>query len=194
VALLLKKEQVQKAALWIIFCCCLLAMPAFFSGEGAEELIEELPGVSHELIHEHEEKAEVFIWLCAATGLLALFSALPVAKNLALKKRLPAAVAVAGLITFLRAHRLATPGDSSAIPKYRNKPALRQHQKKKKTGIRFHTGYGHLLEDILFGFAVNIHFQLALKGMPDIFARLIRDLNCENYKLLPVFYSFFSCF
>lgn len=110
VALLLKKEQVQKAALSIIFCCCLLAMPAFFSGEGAEELIEELPGVSHELIHEHEEKAEVFIWLCAATGLLALFSALPVAENLALKKRLPAAVAVAGLITLFAGAQVGNSG------------------------------------------------------------------------------------
>lgn len=31
----------------------LLTLPAFFSGEGAEEMIEDLPTISHRLIHEH---------------------------------------------------------------------------------------------------------------------------------------------
>jgi hypothetical protein len=127
VSLFLKKEQAQKVGCWIIFFCCLLAMPAFFSGEGAEERIEELPGVSHDLIHEHEEKAEVFIWLCAATGLLALFSALPVAENLASKKRLPAAVAVAGLITLFAGTQVGNSGGLIRHPEIEGQADTSQH-------------------------------------------------------------------
>lgn len=51
-----------------------LAWPAFLTGEEAEEVIEHLAGVSKDLIHDHEESAEVSIWLVSITAILALFS------------------------------------------------------------------------------------------------------------------------
>lgn len=42
------------------------------TGEGAEEGVEGLPGVSEALIHEHEEKAELATGLSVVTALLAL--------------------------------------------------------------------------------------------------------------------------
>ena len=48
------------------------AVVAEESGEGAEEAVEHLPGVSEALIHEHEERAEIATPLGVVTGLVAL--------------------------------------------------------------------------------------------------------------------------
>jgi len=50
---------------------------AYFTGEAAEEHVEELPSISHNLIHLHEEMAEntlIFIFLLTAAALLGLWS------------------------------------------------------------------------------------------------------------------------
>lgn len=42
------------------------------SGQGAEELVEDLAGVSEHIIHEHEEAAEGAQWISIILGLLAI--------------------------------------------------------------------------------------------------------------------------
>lgn len=46
----------------------------FQSGEGAEEIVEHMQGMDHDLIHEHEEMAEKFIIISHLTGLFALLA------------------------------------------------------------------------------------------------------------------------
>ena len=58
--LLLKKNQVVVTALGIFILCAITTALSFKTGEGAEEIVENIAGVSHELIHEHEETAERF--------------------------------------------------------------------------------------------------------------------------------------
>ncbi|HEX9782951.1 MAG TPA: hypothetical protein VGA56_09525, partial [Opitutaceae bacterium] len=58
-ALWRKSEEVKKAALGLFVISALLAIPVYFTGEPAEEIVEELPDVSHANIEEHEEAAEV---------------------------------------------------------------------------------------------------------------------------------------
>lgn len=43
-----------------------------YTGEGAEEIAEKLPGVTDQLIHKHEEQAETFAILNYILGLVAL--------------------------------------------------------------------------------------------------------------------------
>jgi len=66
-----KNTVVKRTALAVFIFAALLAVPAFLTGEGAEELIEDMAGISHQLIEEHEDKAAVFIWLIEITGILA---------------------------------------------------------------------------------------------------------------------------
>lgn len=50
---------------------------AYFTGESAEENIEHLKGISHKVIHIHEEMAEnslVFIFLLTATAVVGLWA------------------------------------------------------------------------------------------------------------------------
>jgi uncharacterized membrane protein len=64
--------RLQKLALMGAFAVSLLALPAYWTGEPAEDGIEHLPGVSKHLIHEHEEAAEKALVLSILTGVLAL--------------------------------------------------------------------------------------------------------------------------
>uniref|UniRef100_UPI0040494868 hypothetical protein n=1 Tax=Flavobacterium sp. TaxID=239 RepID=UPI0040494868 len=70
--ILLKNEVIKRVAYVIFVVCALFGFASMFTGEGAEEIVEELPNASHELIHEHEEAAERFILFLYATGFLSL--------------------------------------------------------------------------------------------------------------------------
>ncbi|HAD95873.1 MAG TPA: hypothetical protein DCG19_00630 [Cryomorphaceae bacterium] len=80
--LLRHNRSLEKAAYVTLVVISLIAIPAFKTGEEAEEKVEHLPGVSHAMVHEHEEWAEKAIWLMALTGILSLVSLLRTGKVL----------------------------------------------------------------------------------------------------------------
>jgi uncharacterized membrane protein len=51
------------------------------TGEGAEEAVEKIIGISHEAIHEHEEAAELAMPLIIASGILSLLAGFLLIKN-----------------------------------------------------------------------------------------------------------------
>jgi hypothetical protein len=67
-----KNSEVRTAAMLVFVIVALLSIPAYLTGEPAEEMVEDLPGVSHDLIHEHEEAAEFAIWVMQGLGLASL--------------------------------------------------------------------------------------------------------------------------
>jgi uncharacterized membrane protein len=69
---LLKNTTVKQTALGLFVLTAITAIPAYISGEGAEEVVEGIAGVSHEDIHHHEDEGKVFLILCIVTGVLAL--------------------------------------------------------------------------------------------------------------------------
>lgn len=70
--LILKKPHVRLTAAWIILIAGLTALPANKTGEMAEETSENIAGVSHDAIHEHEEAAELALQLTLVSAVLAL--------------------------------------------------------------------------------------------------------------------------
>lgn len=72
IGILLKKEQVKLTGLGIYIFSSFTAIMANATGEGAEEIAEELPGVTEALIHQHEELAESFLLLSIILGIVAL--------------------------------------------------------------------------------------------------------------------------
>jgi hypothetical protein len=48
------------------------AIVAERSGHAAEEIVEKLPGIEERFIHEHEERAEVALWLTLASAALGI--------------------------------------------------------------------------------------------------------------------------
>ena len=72
IGMISKSDAVKRTAYFLFILGAIATFPAFESGEEAEEIVEHLAGVSHDLIHEHEEKAELFAILSYFLGGLAL--------------------------------------------------------------------------------------------------------------------------
>lgn len=72
VGLYARSTTVQLVALWLFVAAALVAIPVLLTGEGAEEIVEHLPGVEHDRIEEHEDQGKISFWLFAATGFLSL--------------------------------------------------------------------------------------------------------------------------
>lgn len=69
-----RSEAIKRTAYFIFILGSVSAIFAMSSGEGAEEVVEEIEGVSERFIHEHEEKAELFALLSYGLGLISLLS------------------------------------------------------------------------------------------------------------------------
>lgn len=72
VAFFIKNSTLTKTAYFLILIAGLSAMPVYFSGEGTEEAIENLPGVSDAVVEKHEEVAKMAMISIAIAGLVAL--------------------------------------------------------------------------------------------------------------------------
>ena len=73
-AILRKNGSMSRVALSLLVAATLTAVPAFLLGEGAEEIVEDQPGVSEHVIEEHEEAADIAFWCTVATGVVSLAS------------------------------------------------------------------------------------------------------------------------
>ena len=67
-----ESEHVKRTAYFVFMLGAISTFVAFSSGEGAEEIMEHA-GADHNLIHEHEEAAEIFALFSHAIGLISLF-------------------------------------------------------------------------------------------------------------------------
>jgi uncharacterized membrane protein len=74
VGYLIKNQQVKATSLGIFIFSALAAIAANYTGEGAEEIVEKIPGISESLIHDHEETAELFLTLSLILGGAALIT------------------------------------------------------------------------------------------------------------------------
>lgn len=72
VGLLLKNNSVKNTAFFLFIVAAIFAALSMATGEGAEELVEEMPNIGHQVIHEHEEMAEKLAIVLYALGLTSL--------------------------------------------------------------------------------------------------------------------------
>lgn len=67
-----KSDTVLHVALGLFVLGALSAVPVYFTGEGAEEAVEHLPGVVESLIERHEDLAKLAMLCVEGLGVLAL--------------------------------------------------------------------------------------------------------------------------
>ncbi|AEA43781.1 hypothetical protein [Fluviicola taffensis] len=72
--ILSRSEPIKRTGYFVFILGSIATILAMSSGEGAEEVVEEIKGVSQNFIHEHEEKAELFALLSYGLGLISLLS------------------------------------------------------------------------------------------------------------------------
>ena len=95
-----KNDEIKKAALVTFMVMAILTIPVFLTGEGAEETVEHIAGVSEELIENHEELAEKAIWLMGFLGILSLINFFAIIKNLSFTKTISLITLIVSLGTF----------------------------------------------------------------------------------------------
>lgn len=77
----LKSGSAHRVGLWLVAVAAVLALPAYLTGEPAEDAAENFPGVSEALIEPHEDAAGVALALSLAAGLVAVPAALMLRAN-----------------------------------------------------------------------------------------------------------------
>lgn len=84
--MLLKRNDLVSAGLVLAIVAAIGAFAAVETGEGAEEVVENIAGVARQDIHEHEEAGEAALWTTALLGVFAL-GALALPARMARAKR-----------------------------------------------------------------------------------------------------------
>jgi hypothetical protein len=73
VALVLRQQGVARAGLVVALLTALVAIVVYLTGEPAEELVENLPGISEAVMESHEEIALVATLVVGAFALVSLY-------------------------------------------------------------------------------------------------------------------------
>lgn len=67
-----KNESFKSVSLYMLVAGALFTAPVFLTGEGTEELVEHLPGVTEPAIEKHEDMAKISMIIIAVSGVVAL--------------------------------------------------------------------------------------------------------------------------
>ncbi len=110
VGLIIKSEVVKRTAYFLFVVGAICTMPAYASGEGAEEMAENLPGVTEQLIHEHEEKAEAFALFNYALGLISIVAVWASWKQKSFAKWLSILILAMALVVIFKGREVGTSG------------------------------------------------------------------------------------
>lgn len=108
--LLLKKSEVKLTAFGIFIFSAITSIVAFLTGEGAEEVVEDLSGISETLIHTHEEYAESFLILSISLGVIAIIGFIAELKKFKLSKLLTILILLIALANIVLGKYVGTSG------------------------------------------------------------------------------------
>lgn len=67
-----KSDELKQLALLVLVFAAAVTIPVYLSGEPAEEVVEKLAGVSHDLIEQHEDAAYFAMISMMITGVISL--------------------------------------------------------------------------------------------------------------------------
>jgi uncharacterized membrane protein len=124
VAMIGRNKTLIKASLWILVVVALATIPVFLSGDPAMEMIKNLPGVSHDLIHEHEELAEKAFIAVLGLGVIAALGLLVHRTKNRVSGIFLATVFVLTIITGVLMAGTANMGGEIRHPEIRSDPVL----------------------------------------------------------------------
>jgi len=115
-----KSELVKRLSYFLFVLSAIAAFVSMNSGESAEEMVEELSGVSHRLIHEHEEKAELMALMSYLLGVVSSVAFWASFKGKTFANLLSYAVAVIAVITIFLGKQTGTSGGEIRHPEIRS--------------------------------------------------------------------------
>ena len=75
--LALKNNSIKNTAYLLFIVSAAFAYASMYSGEGAEEMVEDMPNIGKHIIHEHEEIAEklaIVLYVLAAASIFGIYT------------------------------------------------------------------------------------------------------------------------
>jgi uncharacterized membrane protein len=109
-ALLRKNEELRRTSLGFLIIVALLAIPTYLTGQPAEELVENLPGVDKPAIEQHEEAAELAFVGILVVGAAALTGLIFFRRGKSVPNSFSVMILVLSLIVFVLMARTANLG------------------------------------------------------------------------------------
>lgn len=108
--LIFKSEAVKRTAFMIFIFGALASIVAMATGEGAEEMVEKIDGMSENYIQSHEEMAETFALLSYILGGISLFGIWSSMKQKAVSFVVSTAVLIFAFIVLFYGKQTGTTG------------------------------------------------------------------------------------
>jgi hypothetical protein len=108
--ILKKNATIQQTALGVFVFSALCAIPVYLTGEGAEEVVEKMPGVTESLIENHEDLGKNFMIVISALGLLSLITFITDLFKNKIASVLYIAVLISAIGTSIMAKQVGTSG------------------------------------------------------------------------------------
>ncbi len=105
-----KNNTLKNTAYILFIIAAVFGFLSMSTGEGAEELVEDLPNVGHDIIHEHEEIAEKFILFMYATGIFSILSLFMSVKKHIFAKLASIITLILAIVTFALATKVGITG------------------------------------------------------------------------------------
>jgi uncharacterized membrane protein len=113
------EEKYTRLGLVVLMITTLLSIVAFRSGHPAHEIVEDLPGSSHKMIHEHRDAAKWGYYMMLPLGILALGIYLQLRWVAIQTKWIQWIIVVFGLFTFAAMARASHLGGEIRRPELR---------------------------------------------------------------------------
>jgi uncharacterized membrane protein len=115
----IRSELLKRTALGLFILGALFTLPAFGTGEDAEELIENIPGIEEKYIESHEEAAEIFAYLSYGLGVFSLIGFWANWKQKPLANSISVAVLLLAVVVLFFAKEAGTTGGEIRHPEIR---------------------------------------------------------------------------
>lgn len=106
-----KKNSVLKLAAYVMLIICVISgQLAMMTGDKAEHFVEDLPGFTHNVIHEHEEAAEAFMIPMYVLGLVSIVGLYAQSKKHSFEKWISYLALVLGVVCIFLSKNAGTTG------------------------------------------------------------------------------------
>jgi uncharacterized membrane protein len=106
----LKNNTIKNVAYVLFVVAAVFAAVSMATGEGAEEMVEDMPTVGHDIIHEHEEIAEKLALALYVLGAVSLFGLYANIKKHSRSKMVAIVILVISIVAIYFAQLTGTTG------------------------------------------------------------------------------------
>jgi predicted RND superfamily exporter protein len=121
VGMIRRSDAAISAGLIVYAAMAMVAIPAYLSGEEAEERVEHIAGINEGAIHEHEEMAELSLWFTVISGVLG--AVIAHARNMKVSSKIALAFVIMAMVAFAQAARTGHEGGMIRRPDLGTTPA-----------------------------------------------------------------------